>query len=322
MTLEELRIKILSIVQMEAIGLNVYFLLDTEQGQIIKRANIIENVKSNLVAAYRFSLNQIIVNEDLTMINLSAADDRQSAIYLYDLEERPAVFSYFETIQNDNDENPIPLFEFDTDSLIDLEGYFVTVGDFENNVILYRKQMPINLFKQGKIYLVKGHDTQLNEIDAINEEFLRIDAKIDVISADDSIIINNISILERHYEFRAIIEHEAEASLENINGLDILENIEVLQERVSDTTFARKLSKISTTSPVFNLPAAHILHFVRNHHILGDEFRYSDDNSRILLDTKKSQNFFLRLMNDDFLHSQLTNFDYMTPAKDILQAGN
>ncbi len=319
MTLEELRAKIESIVQMEAIGFNVYFLLDTEQGQVIKRANIIENVKTNLIAAYQLSLNQIVANEDLTMIDLSAADDRQTAIYLYDLEEQPAVFNYFESITNDNDENPIALFEFDTDDLSDLEGYFVSIGDFENNIILYRKQMPINLFKQGKIYLVKGHDTQFDKID---KEFLRIDTKIDVISADDSIIINNISILERHYEFRAIIEHEAEASLENIDGLDILENIEVLQERVSDTAFARKLSKISTTSPVFNLPTEHIMQFVRNHHILGNEFRYSDDETKILLDTKKSQNFFLRLMNDDFLHSQLTNYDYMTPAKDRLQAGN
>jgi hypothetical protein len=319
MTLEELRTKIESIVQMEAIGLNVYFLLDTEQGQIIKRANIIENVKTNLVTAYRYSLSQVVANEDLIMIDLSAADDRQTAIYLYDLEEQPAVFAYFESIQNDNEDNPIPLFVFDTDNLADLEGYFISIGDFENNVILYRKQMPINLFRQGKIYLVKGHDTQFDKID---QEFLRIDTKIDVISAEDSIIINNISILERHYEFRAIIEHEAEASLENINGLDILENIEVLQERVSDTTFARKLSKISTTSPVFNLPTEHIMQFVRNHHILGNEFRYSDDETKILLDTKKSQNFFLRLMNDDFLHSQLTNYDYMTPAKDRLQAGN
>ena len=319
MTLEELRTKIESIVQMEALGINVYFLLSTELGQTIKRANIIENVKTNLVTEYRYSLNQVVANEDLTMIDLSAADDRQTAIYLYDLEEQPAVFTYFESIQNGNDENPIPLFEFDIDNLADLEGYFISIGDFENNVILYRKQMPINLFRQGKIYLVKGHDTQFEKID---KEFLRIDAKIDVISTDDSIIINNISILERHYEFRAIIEHEAEASLENINGLNILENIEVLQERVSDTTFARKLSKISTTSPVFNLPTEHIIQFVRNHHILGNEFRYSEDETKILLDTKKSQNFFLRLMNDDFLHSQLTNFDYMTPAKDRLQAGN
>lgn len=311
--------KIETIIQMDAIGLNVFFLLDTNEGKFLKRANLVEDVKTNLIKAYKLSLTQMIENDEMALINLSAADDRQSAIYLYDLDEQPGVFTYFDTIQNNNEENPIPTFAFNRDNLTDLEGYFVSIGDFENNILLYRKQMPINLFKQGKIYLVKGHDTQFESID---KEFLRIDTKVDVLKIDGSIIINNISILERHYEFKAIIEHEAEASLENINGLDILENIEVLKERVSDTAFARKLSKISTTSPVFNLPADHIMQFVRNHHILGNEFRYSEDQNRIMLDTKKSQNFFLRLMNDDFLHSQLTNYDYMTPAKDRLQPAN
>lgn len=319
MTLEELRTKIESIVQMEAIGINVYFLLNTEQGQIVKRANIVENVKRNLVDAFKLSLKQIVDDEELTMIDLSSADDRQKAIYLYDLDEKPQIFKYFDDVKNEDDDTPIPLFEFDTDNLSKLEGYFVLIGDSENNIILYRKQMTVNLFKQGKIYLVKGHNTQFDKID---KEFLRIDTKIDLISADNSIIINNINILERYYEFRAIIEHEAELSLENINGLDILENIEVLQERVSDATFARKLSKISTISPVFNLPAEHIIKFVKNHHVLAKKFKYSNDETKILLDTKISQNYFLKLMNDDFLHSQLTKYDYMTPAKDRMLEEN
>ena len=319
MTLEEFKNKIDVIASMEAIGLNVYFLLNTGDGTILKRADIIEDVKENLITAYKSTLSNIISNEDLALINLSEADDRQSAIYNYDLENKPLVFENFDRIVNINDENPIETFEFDNDNLAQLEGYFVTIGDFENNITLYRKQMSINLFKQGKIYLIKGHNTQFEEID---KEFLRIDAKVDILSIDDTIIINNVSILERHYEFRDIIENEAESSIENIRNLDILENIEVLQERVSDIAFARKLSKISTTSPVFNLPSARIMDFVSNHEVLGNEFRLNDDSTKILLDTKKSQNFFLRLMNDDFLHSELTNYDYMTPAKDRLQAEN
>jgi hypothetical protein len=315
MNLEELREKIETIVQMDAIGLNVFFLLKTDEGNILKRANLIEDVKNSLIEAYKDSLNYMVSDDELALINLSAADDRKSAIYRYDLEQEPGVFSFFNTISNRDEENPIPYFSFNDDKLTDLEGYFVSIGDYENNILIFRKQMPINLFKQGKIYIVKGHDTQFERID---KEFLRIDTKLDVLKIDETIIVNNISILERHYEFKDIIEHEANASLENIEGLDILENIEVLQERVEDTAFARKLSKISTTSPVFNLPSAHIMQFVRTHQMLGNEFRYSEDQNRIMLDTKKSQNFFLRLMNDDFLHSQLTDFDYMTPAKDRL----
>ena len=315
MNLEELKEKLGTISQMEGIGINVYFVLKAENGYVLKRADIIEDVKTNLIEAYQHSLNGIVENEDLSLLNLSEADDRQNAIYLYDLDQQPGIFDFFEQINDYNADDHADYFSFQDDDLADLEGYFIYVGDFDNHIMLYRKQMPINLFKQGKIYLVKGHETQFEQID---KEFLRIDSKIDIIQVEDSIVINNISILERHYEFTDIIEHEAEESIENIQNLNIVENIEVLQERIPDLAFARKLAKISTTSPVFNLPTNHIMQFVLNHPILGGEFRYNGDQSQILLDTKKSQNFFLKLMNDDFLHSQLTDYDYVTPAKDRL----
>lgn len=313
MTIDEFKEKIETIIQMDGIGLNVFFLLKNNDEKFLKRADLVEGVKTKLIDEYKLSLSQMTGDDVTALINLSAADDRKSAIYLYDLEEQPGIFEYFDTINNMNEENPIPFFAFNTDKLTDLEGYFVLIGDSENNILLYRKQMPINLFKQGKIYLVKGHDTQFEQID---KEFLRIDTKVDVLKINDSIIINNISILERHYEFKAIIEHEAKASLEKIRTLNILENIEVLQERVSDTAFARKLSKISTASPVFNLSVDNIMQFVRNHQTLGRELKCIDGQNKIILDTKKSQNFFLQLMNDDFLHSELTNYHYVTPAKD------
>lgn len=313
MNLEEVKEKFSTITEMDGIGLNVYFLLKVNGEQILKRANIIENVKTNLIASYRSTLNGIVRNEDLTLMNLSDADDRINAFYEYNLEERPSVFNFFDTIRNQ--ENQPEYFSFDDDLLKDLEGYFIYFGDHENNIIMYRKQMAVNLFKQGKIYLIKDHETQFT---SIKEEFLRIDTKVDVINIDEHIYINNISILERHYEFNDIIISEATSSLESIANLEILDNIEILNERITDVTFARKLSKISTMSPVFQLPKATIMDFVRGHQTLGTAFKYSNDEDKILLDTKKSQNFFLKLMNDDFLHSQLTDFDYVTPAKDKL----
>lgn len=313
MTKEQFQEKLTSIAQMDEIGLNVYFILknEAEENLKLKRADIKEDVKINLITSYKGVLNAIGYNEDLSMVKISEADDRKNVIYNYDLEQHPAIFDFFSEIVNEDEETE--LFKFADDDLKDLEGYFVVLGDHENNISFYRKQMPINLFKRGKIYLIKGDATQF---DSLDEEFLRIDTKIDVIQLGEHIFINNISILERHYEFKEIIEKEAEASLVNIEGLEIVSNIEVLRERVSDTSFSRKLSKISTTSPVFTLEKDHIMTFVRNHPSLGGTFKYSEDDSQILLDTKKSQNLFLKLMNDDFLHSQLTNYDYVTPAKD------
>ncbi len=313
MNLQEIKDKFSSISEMVGIGLNLYFLLKVNEEYILKRANIVEDVKSELITSYKRTLNSIVENEELALINLSDADDRINAFYKYDLEEKPSVFEFFDVIRN---QEQLPeYFSFNNDNLKNLEGYFIYFGDHDNNILMYRKQMAVNLFRQGKIYLIKGHETQFTSID---KEFLRIDTKVDVINIDDAIYINNISILERHYEFNDIIVAEATNSLQSIANLEILENIEILNERVTDVTFARKLSKISTTSPVFQLPKITIIAFVKAHSTLGSAFKYTICETKILLDTKVSQNFFLKLMNDDFLHSQLTKYDYVTPAKDKL----
>jgi len=313
MNLEQIKEKFTSITEMDGIGINVYFLLKVNGQQLLKRANIKEEIKQSLIDSYKRSLNEIVINDDLTLLNLSEADDRRNAFYKYNLEETPSIFNFLDDIRNE--ELQPDFFSFENDSLTNLEGYFINFGDFENNILMYRKQMAVNLFKQGKIYLIKGHETQF---DAIDKEFLRIDTKIDVVKINDTVYINNISILERHYEFTDIILNEATISLVSISNLDILDNIEVLNERVTDVTFARKLAKISTSSPVFLLPRDHIINFVKNHLVLATSFKYSQDDLKISLDTIKSQNSFLRLMNDDFLHSQLTAYDYVTPAKDKL----
>lgn len=315
MNTEELKDKLRIIGTMEQIGINIYFLLKSENNKVLKRADIIEDVKTCLINSFKESIMKIADNEDASLINLSSADDRRNAIYKYDLESEPDIFQYFDNISSNQNSELNSLFEFGVDDLATLEGYYIFLGDYDNHIQIYRKQMPINLFKRGKIYLIKGHDTQF---DSIKEEFLRIDSKIDIFKIDNFVFVNNISILERHYEFKDIIETEATNTISSISSLNILGNIEVLEERVTDTTFARKLSKISTSSPVFTLSTDNIMQFVKSHNKLSCEFRYNQDNSQIILDTKKSQDYFIKLMNDDFLHSELTKFDYVTPAKDRL----
>ncbi|ROI14816.1 anti-phage protein KwaB [Epilithonimonas hominis] len=293
-------------------SLNVIFLLSNGE---LKRADIIETTKESLVSQYQSSFNFLCTNDELSFLNLSSPDDRNNVLYLYDLPERPDLFSHLETLSSIQNIEELDYFNFTLDSLSDIEGYFVLFGTATNNVLFFRKQMSVNLFKRGKTYLKRLHDSQFTDV---QDEFLRIDGKIDLFYVDSNVVIWNVKILERHYEFRYIMENEATQTLEQISGLEILENLDVLSERVSDVSFVRKLSKIASNSPVFTLPASSIIQFVRSHSILSEYFRFNNGENKIMLDTKKSQDWFLKLMNDDFLHSQLTDFHYQTPAKDKL----
>jgi hypothetical protein len=95
----------------------------------------------------------------------------------------------------------------------------------------------------------------------------------------------------------------------------------VLTSRLDDISFSRKLVRTARSSPVLGvIPNARVIEFVNTHPALRGKFRLSDDGSKLKLDTKVSQDLFLKLLNDDFLQSELTKRYYASLAKDSLEA--
>ena len=58
------------------------------------------------------------------------------------------------------------------------------------------------------------------------------------------------------------------------------------------------------------------MEFTKTTSDLTGKFKYSEDGTKIRLDTKKSKDVFLKLMNDAFLRSELTEQYYEASAKD------
>lgn len=64
-----------------------------------------------------------------------------------------------------------------------------------------------------------------------------------------------------------------------------------------------------------------IVEFTKNTPELAGKFKYSEDGTQIRLSTQKSKIAFLKLMNDAFLHSELTQQWYDASAKDNITQG-
>ena len=272
MNAQELKLGLEAIIRINQIGVNVFFIMKNDQNEFnIKKADIRQDATNTLITSLISNLQSIVdeidANDDFRVLNLSEADDRSSAIYEYDLDEQPETFrlmddvathieaGYYST-ENGN------VFLFDTDKLEHIDGYIIKLGDSDNNILLYRKNFPVNVFKQNKIFFIKGDDSQFS---IMKNDFLRIDAKVDFFRLGSSVLIYNLSILEKFSDFHQIITAEASNSIEQIDELDLVENIEVLSERINELSFARKLTKISTTSPVFTLQKAHVISFAQSH---------------------------------------------------------
>ena len=297
----------------------VHFAIKCNGGHVVKRANVKNEVLETLSAQYKFAIedevSRLEADEELEILDLSSRDERANVIYRYDLpDEEPSFFTSMRevmTIQPADYFTGNKLFDFNIDNLSDIDYFIISIGSENNKIVVYRNNYNINLLKQarGRLYINKSG----TQFDVIAEDILRLDTQMDAIQINNDVFILNLSFLDTNKEFSSIIVRRAENSINIIENMELVENIDGLRDRLSELSFARRLMRALDSSPVTEMPKQTIFDFIGNHEKLRSLLKIVDD--KIVLSTKKSQDCFIRLLNDDFLHSNLTDKDYESKAK-------
>ena len=322
MTTQEFKDRLQGLVALgDDFGALVFFAIRNKDGIVLKKANIINDVLTEIASGYRESiqaeLNRFLQDDHMSVLNLSDRDERENVIYCYDIPDvEPSYFAQMrEPVTEDapeyiNDR----LFQFDQESFGDIDYFVVMLGTVENHVVVYRDNFNVNLLKQarGRYYLNKS-GTQITNL---KEDILRMDSQIDCMLLDDDFFIVNLKNLNTSKEFATIIKDRANQSVDLIADLEYIDNVDGLRERLDELSFARRLMKAMDGSPVIGLPTPTVLDFVSNNPKLNNVLKV--EGGKIKLDTKKAQSAFVSLLNDDFLYSKLTNNDYESSSKDRL----
>ena len=211
----------------------------------------------------------------------------------------------------------IPVFSFDDDGITNLNYFLIVIGDNNHQIVIYKQLAPINIYKKNMGLFVRRCDNQFTKVE---EDFLRIIPGIDFFKINNNLFIINLKLFEQIFNLYNVVLRAATAQIEKIKQSGLVENADSLSEDLSkNIAFAKKLSKITDTSPVLNkVPNPSVISFAKTHPILKDVIEYSADETKIKLTTKKSKSLFIKLLNDDYLTSELTKIYYDSLAKDSI----
>jgi hypothetical protein len=318
MTLDALRTRISDVISDDACSAEFYFLLEDSKRISIKRADIAQSASDELTRNFIETISStILLNDELSLLNISSADDRANAIYRYDLPEVPAQLQHLASILQRDD---FDIFSFEADDLAHLEGIIIILGHGKKQVALYKHQYPVALLKRDSAFSLVRIRNQ-NRLVKLEDDVLRINSKFEFMRIGDEYFIVDIKTLERFFGFHDAVRNIATQGIENIDRAQLVVDTAALTARLDDISFSRKLVRAARDSPVLGvIPNPQVIAFVTTHPALRGKFRLSDDGSKLKLDTKVSQNLFLKLLNDDFLQSELTKRYYESLAKDSLEA--
>lgn len=305
----------------QPISAQVFLLLKQDEQFIAKRADL-ENGKTETEVTKLFNefiLNKIVNNDELQLCELSTADERTNALYHYDYDEYPEELKLFKEFDINSSISNIDKFNFHKDNINSLYGYIIYLGTMENGIVLFKKHYSISLIRRDSFLLgIKKAKKRFELIQG--DDILRLNGDAQLMLIDGEIYVLDTKVLEQNIKFSALINKAADETIAAIDVLGLLDDIQVLKDSAEEINFARKLSKVKKTSPIFslNIPKETIVQFTKTTKELAGRFKYSEDGQAIRLDTKKSKDAFLKLMNDSFLRSELTNQYYETSAKDKL----
>ena len=318
MGVEKLRTNIQEVFSKSLI-VQVYMLLKKDDEYVLKLANLEDNkTEPEVRNLFKNYINDtIIVNDELAFCELSTDDERANAIYHYDYEEYPEELNIFKSFNIKEAAEKYEKFNFSEDDLKNLYGYIIYMGNMDDGILLFKKHFTITLIKRDSFLLGLKKSKELFEL-VSEDDMLRLNGNVQLIIVAGEMYVLDTKILTQNMKFNKLITKAATETVDAINTLGLLEDIQVLRDTVEDFSFARRLSKVKKTSPIFELgiPKETIVDFTKRTSQLAGRFKYSDDGQTIRLDTKKSKDAFIKLMNDSFLRSELTEQYYETTAKD------
>ncbi|MBB5369325.1 MULTISPECIES: anti-phage protein KwaB [unclassified Janthinobacterium] len=285
-------------------GMNFEVFLGVEEnGELIYlRGDLDQKSTDGICESYVESVRKFFKNDALCTLPLSEIDARSDVLLGYDLPDKPVDFKPLEDLlvaQNVGD------FSFKNHEISDVKTIAIRISSAVSKVIFFKQMYPVSYVKQNQIMLLKAGD----RLTYLPSDVLKISGGFDLILFDDYFYINEFKKFEKSFKFYVVAKQIQRKTSNVIIALNIVDDVKsyLLNGLAPQKDFLRVAK-----SEVLALPPATILQFaVLNQSILG----FNIVNSRIQLTSKDSVKKLIKLLNDDYLKSTLTQNDYDSLAK-------
>lgn len=315
MTINNLKEDITAVLDSKAVSAEIYFVLKAPEGHQIKMADLDQISHTEIFEQCKDSIRSILLNEELSLLNISESDSRSDVVYKYDLAEVPKKLGCLKQVSDSDDFED---FKFDNDNLSDLEGILIVIGNHEKQLVIYKYQYPIYLLNR-KGFSLKRIKNQ-SRFEKLDEEVLKINPTFEFLYINNDYYVFDLKLLERVFGFHQAIMNDARAGINVIAAANLVDDINHLINRLDNIRFAKKLLRATKNSPVLGIISLeNIISFADSHPLLKKKLKVNAAGTRLDLRTKVSQNLFMKLLNDDLLQSELTKMFYDSVSKDKVE---
>ena len=307
MTEEEVKKNVASILNDLKFGINLFSVVKDNENFELRSMSINPKLNELIKEKIVYFLNQDILSENFELDLVKNIATSKNIFY---------------EIPQDDSYKPFYFVNTDLEKLKKysekekLTGFLIKVHRNNDIFWVYQHKYSITLLK---------HDLSLlailnweNIYEPLEKDIIKFENRADIYIINDYIITKKINIMQSIFGFDGYIREEAGKTIEQIKSIDIVKDISFLVNSSNGTklTIAKKLMK-AKDSPVMKIPKDILLTRIRKHDYYSKNITI-DDNEKIIIKSQADVKTFLKMLNDEILFSKLTENDYTTNDKEIL----
>lgn len=292
---------------------NIKLYATTKQNET-KKISISSDVSDNLLELFKKSIEDMFLDQDKEYRLKSIDDNNDEAAKTYYYFNGENTYERLNVLHNLSslDEE---VFNFENTNLDDIETFYITISNGEKTIALYKKNYAINVLRRGKTIFFTKHN---ENIDELKKDILKIDHSFQFMAIENNILIVNLSMLETQLGYDEVITKKAQETVELIASLDFLEDIAKLEEMVQTKKIAKKINlvKNSQVLDIIQSDINKVKTFIDSIEDLKKSLKFTEDN-KLKLNSKVGVERFLKLLDDAYLRSELTEtlYDSLNKAK-------
>ncbi len=285
---------------------NIKLYATTKQNET-KKISISSDVSDNLLELFKKSIEDMFL-DDSKEYRLKSIDDNNDeaakTYYYFNGENTYERLNVLHNLSSLDEE----VFNFENTNLDDIETFYITISNGEKTIALYKKNYAINVLRRGKTIFFTKHN---ENIDELKKDILKIDHSFQFMAIENNILIVNLSMLETQLGYDEVITKKAQETVELIASLDFLEDIAKLEEMVQTKKIAKKINlvKNSQVLEILQSDIDKVKTFIDNIEDLKKSLKFTEDN-KLKLNSKVGVERFLKLLDDAYLRSELTQTLY------------
>jgi hypothetical protein len=302
-TIDELKAGLAAILHADGINLKLYLGTGDSDSRNYRLADFDDGATEAVCQQFVQSIDQFLANEDLATQPLTNLDHRTDTLFMYDLAEQPVEFAKLDALVTGADPE---MFTFDENNLSMVTSLAIKISSAQDSVMFFKKFYPVSLVKRDQILLIVKDNTRFAVID---RDILRITGGFEVVLLDGEFYINDFGKFEKSFSFDQIAKNAMQQVMTRIMGLNLVNDT---KGYLAACLASRKDIIRAERSPVLNMEVAVIIAFAQaKQHLIGIRVL----EGKLQLSSKASIKKLYKLLNDDYLTSELTHFDYETLAK-------